>query len=111
MQRLANKVVGRCGGLPLSIFRLGYLLSGKKVTDEELSRVLEHINYNEAPGSETLAINEGDLPFHLRKCLSYLGLFPRDYEIIVGRLLSLWVAEANKVVMSKIPLNLLQKSI
>nr|POF10694.1 disease resistance rpp8-like protein 3 [Quercus suber] len=93
MQRLANKVVGRCGGLPLSIFRLGYLLSGQKVTAGELSRVLEHVNFNEAPWSETLDVNEEDLPLHLRKCLSYLGLFPRDYEIPAGRLVALWVAE------------------
>ncbi|GMY34750.1 putative disease resistance protein At1g50180 [Fagus crenata] len=94
VKTLANKVVGRCGGLPLSIFRLGYLLSGKEVTAEELSRVLEHINiHNQTPWSETLDINVEDLPLHLKQCLSYLGHFPRDSEIPKGRLLALWVAE------------------
>uniref|UniRef100_A0A2N9IGT6 Uncharacterized protein n=1 Tax=Fagus sylvatica TaxID=28930 RepID=A0A2N9IGT6_FAGSY len=38
------KVVGRCGGLPLAIFRLGYLMSGKDVTEENLLTALENIN-------------------------------------------------------------------
>ena len=93
VKTLANKVVGRCGGLPLSILRVGYLLSGKEATADELLRVLEHINHNQAPWSETLEIIEKDLPLHLRQCISYLSLFPRDFEIPAGRLIALWVAE------------------
>uniref|UniRef100_A0A2N9J6B9 Uncharacterized protein n=1 Tax=Fagus sylvatica TaxID=28930 RepID=A0A2N9J6B9_FAGSY len=90
---LVSKVVGRCGGLPFSILRVGYLMSGKEVTVEELSRVLEHITHNQTPWFETLDINEKDLPLHLTQCLSYFGLFPRDFEIPARRLLALWVAE------------------
>ncbi|KAK7847246.1 putative disease resistance protein [Quercus suber] len=93
VKALANKVVGRCGGLPLSILRVGYLLSGKEVTADELLRVLEHIDHNQAPWLETLETIEKDLPLHLRQCLSYLSLFPRDFEIPAGRLTALWVAE------------------
>ncbi|GMY34757.1 probable disease resistance RPP8-like protein 2 [Fagus crenata] len=93
VRTLAGKVVGRCGGLPLSILRLGYLMSGKKVTSEELTRVLEHIDHNQTSWSETLALNEKDLPPHLVKCLSYFGLFPRDSETPARRLVALWVAE------------------
>ncbi|XP_030968224.1 probable disease resistance RPP8-like protein 2 [Quercus lobata] len=91
---LARKVVGRCGGLPLSILRLGYLLSGmKNVTYEQLSRVLEHIDHNQTPWSEIVEFNEKDLAPHLKKCLSYFGLFPRDSETSTRRLVALWVAE------------------
>ncbi|KAM4099776.1 hypothetical protein ACB094_05G017300 [Castanea mollissima] len=91
---LARKVVGRCGGLPLSILRLGYLLSGmKNVTSEQLLRVLEHIDHNQTPWSEIVDFNEKDLGPHLKKCLSYFGLFPRDSETSTRRLVALWVAE------------------
>uniref|UniRef100_A0A2N9F1S2 Uncharacterized protein n=1 Tax=Fagus sylvatica TaxID=28930 RepID=A0A2N9F1S2_FAGSY len=43
LKNLAEKVVKRCGGLPLCILSHGYLLSGKQVSTKELSRVLEHV--------------------------------------------------------------------
>nr|POF15878.1 hypothetical protein CFP56_17118 [Quercus suber] len=55
---LARKGVGRCGGLPLSILRLGYLFSGtKNVTYEELLKALDHIDHSQTPwlDSETSA--------------------------------------------------------
>ena len=65
VKKIAEKVVGRCGGLPLSILRLGYLLSGtKRVTSEELSRVLKHMDHNQTPWLETLELNEKDLPLN-----------------------------------------------
>lgn len=91
---LARKVVGRCGGLPLSILRVGYLLSGKKVTPEDLSRVLEIMDHNQTSWFETLPSNdEKDLSQELKKCLSYFGLFPKDSETPARRLVALWVAE------------------
>ncbi|XLR29211.1 hypothetical protein S83_057111 [Arachis hypogaea] len=34
-----------------------------------------------------------DLPYHLRLCLLYFGLFPQDYSIKCSTLTQLWVAE------------------
>lgn len=90
---LASKVVGRCSGLPLLILHFGYLMSGKKVTLEELLIALEHINHARTPWSEILYINEEDLSLNLRQCLSYFAHFPRDSEISARRLTTLWVAE------------------
>ena len=85
------KVVGRCGGLPLAIFRLGYLMSGKDVTMQNLFTELENISQYQKPWMEAVAIEA--LPEELRKCLSYTRLFPRDYEIPARRLVASWVAE------------------
>ncbi|XP_050289581.1 uncharacterized protein LOC126727699 [Quercus robur] len=91
---LARKVVGRCGGLPLSILRLGYLFSGtKNVTYEELLKVLDHIDHNQTPWTEIMDFDVKDLPLHLRQCLSYFGLFPKDSETSARKLVALWVAE------------------
>ena len=72
---LARKGVGRCGGLPLSILRLGYLFSGtKNVTYEELLKALDHIDHSQTPWLEIMDFNVKDLLPHLRQCLSYFGL-------------------------------------
>ncbi|KAK7847869.1 putative disease resistance rpp8-like protein 2 [Quercus suber] len=92
MNSLARKAVGRCGGLPLSIFRLGYLFSGtKNVTNEESLNVLDHIDHNQTPWTEIMDFDVKDLP--LRQCLSYFGHFPKDTETSARRLVALWVAE------------------
>ncbi|XP_030969577.1 disease resistance protein RPM1-like [Quercus lobata] len=91
---LAHKVVGRCGGLPLSILHLGYLFSGmKNVTYEELLKVLDHIDHNQTPWTEIMDFDVKDLPPHLRQFLSYFGLFPKDSETSARRLVALWVAK------------------
>ena len=91
---LARKGVGKCGGLPLSILCVGYLFSGtKNVTYEELLKALDHIDHSQTPWLEIMDFNVKDLLPHLRQCLSYFGLFPKDTETSARRLVTLWVAE------------------
>ncbi|GMN36879.1 hypothetical protein TIFTF001_006364 [Ficus carica] len=96
LEKLAKKVVARTGGLPLAILRLGYLLSGKRVTKEELSVALERVSqgHYQQPWVSTWDNNKEDLQsqLNLGKCLSYFELFPRDFEIPARRLVALWVA-------------------
>ena len=89
----ANKVVGRCGGLPLSILHLGFLMLGENVTIVELSRALEHMKHYQTPWLETKKMNDEDLSLHLKRCLSYFAHFPKDSEIPARRLTALWAAE------------------
>nr|XP_023898073.1 probable disease resistance protein At1g59620 [Quercus suber] len=93
LKKLAEKVVRRCGGLPLSILSIGYLLSGKEVTTVEFSRVLEHINPYQTPWIDNWETNGKDLPPNLRECISHFAQFPKDSEISAKRLVALWVAE------------------
>ncbi|KAM4110765.1 hypothetical protein ACJW30_05G016700 [Castanea mollissima] len=94
LNSLAHKVVGRCGGLPLSMLSLGYLFSGtKNVTYVKLLKVLDHIDHNQTPWTEIIDFEVKDLPLHLRQCLSYFGLFPKDSETSARRLVALWIAE------------------
>uniref|UniRef100_A0A7N2LLV7 NB-ARC domain-containing protein n=1 Tax=Quercus lobata TaxID=97700 RepID=A0A7N2LLV7_QUELO len=104
LKNLVKKVVRRCGGLPLSILNHGYLLSGKEVTTDDLSRVLEHVNPYQRPCSENLEKNKKDLHPYLSQCLSYFVKFPKDTEISSRRLAALWVAEGLVEVSDNKPL-------
>ena len=94
---LKEIIIKRCKGLPLAIALLGGLLSTKSASYEEWLKVLEHPSWelegNEVQFSKIFALCYNDLPFHLRPCLLYLGLFPRGYEIPVTRLQRVWLAE------------------
>ncbi|KAL6285387.1 hypothetical protein ACE6H2_009777 [Prunus campanulata] len=87
----AKKVVGKTGGLPLAIFRLGYLLARNTlVTPAELSRSRERISYgrNQSPWLDTKEMNKEELQ------KGYFELFPGgDFEIPARRLVALWVAK------------------
>ena len=72
VKKIAEKVVGIRGGLPLSILRLGHLLlRTERVNCEALSRVLEHMDHNQTPWLETLEFNETDLPLDSLFTLSW----------------------------------------
>ncbi|PQQ03810.1 putative disease resistance protein [Prunus yedoensis var. nudiflora] len=95
-EMLAKEILGKCGGFPLAILRVGYLMSREDVTAvEELEEVLEDIIENDPPSLQTYTIDSIKhlLPEHLSKCLSYLKLFPLDFEIPARRLIALWMAE------------------
>ena len=87
------KVLERCEGLPLAIFRLGYPLIGKHVTEENFSGEHESESIkNKEPWIE--AVENEVLPEQLRKCIDYiLILFPNDYQIPARRVVASWVAE------------------
>ncbi|XP_008228364.1 PREDICTED: probable disease resistance protein RF9 [Prunus mume] len=93
----AKEILGKCGGFPLAIVRLGYLISRTAVYNfEELERVIKQ---KEKPMLETYPTIEsiqGSLPKsdpHMFRCLSYLKLFPMGIEIPARRLIALWIAE------------------
>ncbi|CAL8120861.1 unnamed protein product [Prunus armeniaca] len=106
-EELGKKMLQRCAGLPLAISVLAGLLA-RKDTVEEWNTVLENVDVyirrgtileREYKGQEyegtswVLALSYDDLPYRLKLCFLYLGLFPEDYEIPVKRLTKLWVAE------------------
>ncbi|KAK4852337.1 hypothetical protein QYF36_023074 [Acer negundo] len=99
LEELSNKILGKCGGLPLAIVAVGGLLSKKNQIVTEWEKLFN--NLGEELGSDprlrscNRVLSEGfnDLPHHLKPCLLYFGLFPESYSIGCGRLIRLWIAE------------------
>ncbi|KAL6343361.1 hypothetical protein AAG906_022944 [Vitis piasezkii] len=81
-------------GLPLAIVRLADVLSQKDANIDEWSSVLQQLDQDQGQvWSKALSKISEDLPLYKQRCLFYFGLFPKDYEIPVRRLIMLWVAE------------------
>ncbi|BFG41841.1 hypothetical protein CerSpe_281150 [Prunus speciosa] len=97
LEKLGREMMVKCGGLPLAVIVLGGLLSMKRKTAQEWRRVLENIDWHlihaQDHVSAVLALSYNDLPFHLKSCFLYLGLFPEDSSISKRKLIHLWVAE------------------
>ncbi|KAA8542323.1 hypothetical protein F0562_023541 [Nyssa sinensis] len=96
-KELGKEMVKRCGGLPLAIVVLGGLLSRKDATFNEWLKVLQSVHWqltqDPTQCAEILALSYCDLPYYLKSCFLYFGLFPEDFEISARRLILLWVAE------------------
>lgn len=87
----------KCGGLPLAIVAIGGLLSCKGRNTRVWQSVLDTLDWdhNRDIGrlNKALLFSYNHLPFYLKYCFLYLGLFPEDYEIGRKKLIRMWVAE------------------
>ncbi|KAK9141809.1 hypothetical protein Syun_011209 [Stephania yunnanensis] len=97
LEQVGKQIVNKCGGLPLAIVVVGGLLSRKEASYGVWSRVLQRIswqlNQDETKCSQILALSYNDLPYYLKRCFVYIGVYPEDSEICVGRMVRSWIAE------------------
>ncbi|KAM1069964.1 hypothetical protein ACFX13_001865 [Malus domestica] len=99
LEELSLNIVKRCEGLPLAIVSIGGLQSTKvKLVSEwqklynSLSSELES-NPHLTSLTRILSLSYQHLPYHLKLCVIYFGIFPEDYSISCIRLVRLWIAE------------------
>ncbi|KAE8769664.1 putative disease resistance protein RXW24L [Hordeum vulgare] len=100
---VSEKILDRCGGVPLAIITIGSLLSSKKgrtQTHEYWSKVyksmgsgLDNSHDDVKNMRRILSVSYSDLPPHLKTCLLHLSLYPEDYVIQTEHLIWKWVGE------------------
>ncbi|KAA8529807.1 hypothetical protein F0562_034336 [Nyssa sinensis] len=94
---LGKKIVKQCGGLPLAVVVVAGLLLKKVNSDDWWNKVAESVRPYVARDPkqfrEVLALSYKHLPYHLKACFLYFGVFPEDFQIPVWKLIRLWVAE------------------
>ncbi|KAM2595046.1 hypothetical protein TB2_039647 [Malus domestica] len=96
IKAVGEEVVGKCQGVPLAIRTIGGMLRTKDQEIEWLNfkeKKLSKISQEENGILPTLKLSYDVLPSHLKHCFAYCSLFPPDYEISVGILARLWVAQ------------------
>ncbi|KAL1568330.1 putative disease resistance RPP13-like protein 3 [Salvia divinorum] len=103
---LGKVIVRQCGCLPLAIVVIGGILAKKYSASHEMSakvkawdKVSKSVSTyltEEDPQrrmERIIALSYDKLPFHLRACFLYLGMFPEDFEISSWKLIRMWIAE------------------
>ncbi|XP_054818407.1 disease resistance protein RPM1-like [Prosopis cineraria] len=104
LQILSRKIIQKCEGIPRSITTIGSLLSNGNTdydvskwqnVSKNLGRILANHNNHPKVRALNAAVSESyyNLPYHLKLCFLYLGVFPEGYPINCNRLVRLWIAE------------------
>ncbi|XP_073004215.1 disease resistance protein RPM1-like [Typha latifolia] len=100
LKNWADKIVGKCQGLPLAIVAIGSLLSYREKEEQEWRSFCKQLNWQlennpelNWVASRVLNLSFIDLPSYLKICFLYCGLFPEDYMIHRKWIIRLWVAE------------------
>ncbi|KAL8136600.1 hypothetical protein V2J09_002601 [Rumex salicifolius] len=98
--RLGKEMLVKCDGLPLAIVTLAGLL-GSKATIQQWEYIKERVISTLMKDDEdsyeavknVLELSYSDLPYDLKRCFLYLGIYKEDDEIRASGLIFLWIGE------------------
>uniref|UniRef100_J3N8Z6 AAA+ ATPase domain-containing protein n=2 Tax=Oryza brachyantha TaxID=4533 RepID=J3N8Z6_ORYBR len=100
LSEVSQKIMKKCGGIPLAIITIASMLASKKGNEHEYwYRVYRSMGSGLEDGPDLrnmrriLSISYYDLPPHLKTCLLYLSSYPEDYLINRETLIWKWVGE------------------
>ncbi|KAL0341630.1 UNVERIFIED_CONTAM: putative late blight resistance proteinR1A-10 [Sesamum calycinum] len=105
LEDLGKLIAKQCDGLPLAIVVIGGILLRKFSKSDNMSsrkeawtKVSKNVNtyLSEDPArrmEKIITLSYDKLPYHLRACFLYLGMFPKDFEIPIWKLIRMWIAE------------------
>ncbi|KAG2657543.1 hypothetical protein PVAP13_1KG149200 [Panicum virgatum] len=99
LKQVSNKILKKCGGLPLAIISISSWLANRPKVKDEWERISRSIAsaLDKNPSLEgmnsILSLTYNDLPTNLKTCLLYLSIFPEDYLIDRESLVRRWIAE------------------
>ncbi|XP_002528440.2 putative disease resistance protein At1g50180 [Ricinus communis] len=101
-EKIGREMVKKCSGLTLAVVVLAGILATKRSLNEWRAvqrNINAHLNKYKQQQQHggiygILALSYQELPFHLKPCFLYFGVFPEDCEEIPKKkLIRLWIAE------------------
>ncbi|XP_047950139.1 probable disease resistance protein At1g58602 [Salvia hispanica] len=95
-ENIGKEMVHKCGYLPLAICLLGGVLRKKNSMDEwELvNKDIKKVMYRDEKQIDgVLNLSYENLPYYLKPCFLYMGIFNKDETIYTWRLYEMWIAQ------------------
>ncbi|CAA3008343.1 late blight resistance homolog R1A-10 [Olea europaea subsp. europaea] len=91
-------IAKECEGLPLAIVVIGGILLQKGRDSNSWERVSKSVHTylttdKEQRMNKFIELSFNHLPYHLKSCFLYFGMFPEDSQIPVWKLVRIWIAE------------------
>jgi disease resistance protein RPM1 len=97
---LFDKILKKCGGVPLAIITIASLLANKSDDITQWQEVCSSIGSGLSSSNDMrndmrkiLSLSYYDLPRHMKTCFLYLSMYPEDYEIRRDGLIWRWISE------------------
>ncbi|KDP32987.1 hypothetical protein JCGZ_13018 [Jatropha curcas] len=95
LEAIGKDIVKKCGGVPLAVKALGSMMLFKRKESEWLA--IKESNIWDMPDDgktilPALKLSYDHLLPHLRQCLSFCSVFPKDYAMKKDQLVELWIA-------------------
>ncbi|KAL0000435.1 hypothetical protein SO802_014216 [Lithocarpus litseifolius] len=93
LKKLSHDIIEKCKGLSLAIVAIGGLLSTKDKTPFEWQNLHDNFGFELGRNPRLAGVNKilslsfEDLPYKLKSCFLYLGMYPKDYSINCVRLI------------------------
>ncbi|KAH9679151.1 hypothetical protein KPL71_026004 [Citrus sinensis] len=93
--KIGEEIVKKCGGIPLAVRTLGSLLYDS--TDEHFwenvrDNEIWQLEQKESGILPILRLSYDQLPPHLKQCVAYCSIFPKDYQFDSYSLVQFWMA-------------------
>ncbi|CDP21796.1 unnamed protein product [Coffea canephora] len=95
LELIGNKIVKKCGGLPLAVKTVAGILHSR-TTPEEWEEILISEEWTQMDNQNgpipALRLSYIHLPSHLKRCFAYCAVFPKDYQFRKEGIIQLWQA-------------------
>lgn len=97
LQAYELRILDKCDGLPLAIVVIAGILLSHRDRNDWWEKVAEGVNdyvaRDQSQSNDVIKLSFNHLPYHLKACFLYLGVFREDFEIPSWKLLRLWISE------------------
>uniref|UniRef100_A0ACD5YCJ3 Uncharacterized protein n=1 Tax=Avena sativa TaxID=4498 RepID=A0ACD5YCJ3_AVESA len=96
-KNIVERLVKKCGRVPLAVLTIGGILATKNIVEWEdvYSQLPSELESNQSLEAlrRMVTLSYNHLPSHLKSCFLYLSIFPEDWEIQMRRVVERWIAE------------------
>lgn len=100
LKELSNRIITKCGGLPLAIISIAGLFASQLDNAELWDHVQKCLCFDISTNltsedmlKEILNLSYHSLPHYLKTCLLYLNMYPEGQTMLKADLLKQWIAE------------------